>query len=595
MNTREFLFKGHPIMGRVFTMPLKIFAALFSGSAILLLLLPAWLVNIHLISCSSGNYGFWLKWNWSILYVIVLPAIFGMMIVLSSHLESGVLKLCCAPLNVITRKSGVETSEYPELLSARVARSARPIVVIALLLAVVILAADTRDLWVGFYYDNKFGNKVQPDWDTAYTGFAKDKYETYCKDTAEPCEQIRCESYSPPSKTANLLFDLLPYTFQGFVFYLAFFWVSKFYWFLHSFSALMRFEDSPYQFNPLDNPKDPDTRMGLRPMGNIFNGFLIITVLFQIYIFYYRIELVSLARHVSRWSYFKGLFTNLTSMDFAFGTGTVSAWLLIIFMNVPIVVICYFPLWTLYRYVRRRRYEAWVAHARAFADAVQNQNEELSAELEAKMNILQRANVWPNGDKTARRFLIIMVVLAVASIFPPLLPYLIGAGFTTEAALAVWARSERKDSMRTSPTQTLQKIFIEQVVQMRDQYNINHVENMAMRDQINQGKGIVITGDNAHVHDINFSEVWNQQGHNINLPELANQLTILREAMVAEAKQPAHYSAVADVNSAEEEAKKGNGPKALEYLSKAGQWALEVASKIAVPIASEAIKKSLGM
>ena len=130
---------------------------------------------------------------------------------------------------------------------------------------------------------------------------------------------------------------------------------------------------------------------------------------------------------------------------------------------------------------------------------------------------------------------------------------------------------------------------------MRDQYNINHVENMAMRDQINQGKGVIVTGNNAHVHDIDFSEVWNQQGHELNLPELVNQLAVLREAMVAEAKQSGHYAAVAEVASAEEEAKKGNGPKVLEYLSKAGQWALDIASKIAVPIASEAIKKSLGM
>jgi hypothetical protein len=595
MNTREFLFKGHPIMGRVFTMPIKTFIALFSGSAILLLLLPAWLINVHLIPCNQGNYGFWLKWNWSILYVIVLPAIFGTMILLSSRLKWGVLKLCCVPLNVITRKSGVNAPEYPELLSARVGQSARPLFVIALLLAVFILAADTHELWAGYYYD-KFPDKVQPDWDTAYTGFAKDKYEAYCKDTIGACEQIICENYRPPSKPANLLFAFLPYTFQGVVFYLAFFWVGKFYWFLQSFSALMRFEDSPYEFNPLDNPKHPDTRMGLRPMSNIFNGFLIITILFQIYIFYYRIELVSLARHTSRWSYFKELFTNPTNMDFAFGTGTVSAWLLIIFMNVPIVVICYFPLWTLHRYVRRRRYEAWEAHARAFADAVQNRNEEQSAELEAKMNILQRADVWPNGDTTARRFLIIMVVLAIAAMFPPLLPYLMGAGFTTEAALAIWAHSERKDLMRTSPTQTLQKIFIDKVVNMRDQYNIDHIEKVInMRDQINQGKGIIVTGGNAHIHDIDFSEVWNQQGNNINLVELANQLTVLREAMVAEAKQAGHYTAVAEVASAEEEAKKGNGPEVLKYLSKAGQWALEIASKIAVPIASEAIKKSMGM
>jgi hypothetical protein len=33
----------------------------------------------------------------------------------------------------------------------------------------------------------------------------------------------------------------------------------------------------------------------------------------------------------------------------------------------------------------------------------------------------------------------------------------------------------------------------------------------------------------------------------------------------------------------------------IEYLAKAGKWALEAATKIGVSVATEALKKSLGM
>ncbi len=44
------------------------------------------------------------------------------------------------------------------------------------------------------------------------------------------------------------------------------------------------------------------------------------------------------------------------------------------------------------------------------------------------------------------------------------------------------------------------------------------------------------------------------------------------------------------IASAESCAKKGDGPGALEYLSKAGKWALGIAEKIGVPVATEALK-----
>lgn len=53
--------------------------------------------------------------------------------------------------------------------------------------------------------------------------------------------------------------------------------------------------------------------------------------------------------------------------------------------------------------------------------------------------------------------------------------------------------------------------------------------------------------------------------------------------------------AIGAVATAEAAAKTGNGPKALEYLKKAGNWAFDVATKIGTDIAAAALKSSMGM
>ena len=60
-------------------------------------------------------------------------------------------------------------------------------------------------------------------------------------------------------------------------------------------------------------------------------------------------------------------------------------------------------------------------------------------------------------------------------------------------------------------------------------------------------------------------------------------------------KQPEHYMSLANVASAEKEAKAGNEAKAIDYLKKAGKLALDLATKIGVTVATEAVKGSLGL
>lgn len=102
-------------------------------------------------------------------------------------------------------------------------------------------------------------------------------------------------------------------------------------------------------------------------------------------------------------------------------------------------------------------------------------------------------------------------------------------------------------------------------------------------------------GPGAHAHDINFNQVWNQLSGSIDLSSLANELSKLRAKLKEKAINAEHDITVGSLALAEQAAKKGDGSKTLEYLAKAGKWALDAATQIGTSLAAEAIKKSLGM
>jgi hypothetical protein len=62
-----------------------------------------------------------------------------------------------------------------------------------------------------------------------------------------------------------------------------------------------------------------------------------------------------------------------------------------------------------------------------------------------------------------------------------------------------------------------------------------------------------------------------------------------------EAVEPEHDIAIGAVANAEVAAKEGDGPKTLEWLGKAGKWALDNATKIGVGVATSALKTALGL
>jgi len=100
-------------------------------------------------------------------------------------------------------------------------------------------------------------------------------------------------------------------------------------------------------------------------------------------------------------------------------------------------------------------------------------------------------------------------------------------------------------------------------------------------------------GPSAHAHDMNFNQIWLETGDKIDLSTLASELAELQSNLIKEATGPEHYSSLAEIGHAENSAKKGDGAKALEHLSKASKWTLDIAEKIGVPVAIDALKMVL--
>jgi hypothetical protein len=112
---------------------------------------------------------------------------------------------------------------------------------------------------------------------------------------------------------------------------------------------------------------------------------------------------------------------------------------------------------------------------------------------------------------------------------------------------------------------------------------------------------IGVQGDNANVENVTqvsqsggqLYANWSQSGGN--LTALAQDLAKLKTELGAQAKDAEHFEAAAAIAKAEDAAKNNDGPTVFDYLKKAGNWALDTATKIGTTVAVEALKKSLGM
>jgi len=95
-------------------------------------------------------------------------------------------------------------------------------------------------------------------------------------------------------------------------------------------------------------------------------------------------------------------------------------------------------------------------------------------------------------------------------------------------------------------------------------------------------------GPGAHAHDMVFTQTQQTAADKLDLTALAAELSKLREQLRAAAVEPDHDIALGQVAAAEAAARAGERGKVLDHLRGAGNWALDVATKIGVNLASEA-------
>ncbi len=131
---------------------------------------------------------------------------------------------------------------------------------------------------------------------------------------------------------------------------------------------------------------------------------------------------------------------------------------------------------------------------------------------------------------------------------------------------------------------------------LRSTLGVTNIAKMEvlMGDKYDVGQAGAV-GPQSHAHDMNFTQIWQKSSGKIDLSELASQLATLRQALIPLAKSGDEAIDIGLVAQAEKEASSGNGPKALEILSKASKWTLGIAEKIGVGVAVAAIKTACGL
>ncbi len=77
--------------------------------------------------------------------------------------------------------------------------------------------------------------------------------------------------------------------------------------------------------------------------------------------------------------------------------------------------------------------------------------------------------------------------------------------------------------------------------------------------------------------------------------ELARELSELRRVLKNRSQTIEQDQAVGEIANAEQAVQAGDGPGAIKYLKTAGKWVLDVSTNLGTNIASELIKKSMGL
>jgi hypothetical protein len=448
------LFGSYEKLGRAVTAPPR---TLFLALALLslLLLIPSWVLGIASIPLNKDstihNVGF-LHSVWPIMYGFGLPLIFA--------LFSKLAEIICSRLeqvvkNKVIKKNGADLD--PKVLFEDLQLCMRPgsriILWLALLCAVCFIVLDTAHLVSSVRFlahDQTYQQQHRKpyedlDWTFAYAIGNHPEIGT------------PTPPWTPPNRYANLAFDVLAWSFEFVYVFLGFLWVFTYGWFLKIFADLLTKGTNQYSFYP---PRAfPDLRLGLHPLGTLYNLYLSAVALFGLFAVWLRIKYIvincsrnypDLASYVSDLSRFwmeqvKNKYPSWPDERLlGFHCLNQAHWVAMISYAVCIYIIVYFPIIRMKRYVSATVLQEKQQWVNEFELLEQAQQTEKAKQLKERIQALGEAEVWPNGSPAGITFLAVMAILLTATVSPGLVAFALlgllatGAGKKLQSVWKLW-------------------------------------------------------------------------------------------------------------------------------------------------------------
>jgi hypothetical protein len=447
IQDREFLFPNDPLVGALLTThPLFVFLALSIGCSSLLLL-PAWGLNLlsipvhfpncptwhsHVPSNSWNDVGILHKWNWSIGYSVFIPFIFALAAATCRSARQSFGQLV-EEGTVQPDRDNVDGS--PDAFIGTIAAGARPwsrvvfwgSVVLALVACVV---SGHGNLFV---YARVFVSRDLRRW-----------YDPCVWDDLDWMHGWTIPGHQGSwwHMTGNFALYLAAECVQGFVIFLASYFVLNFLTLTQSFATVVINDGTGFHFEPFIS--DPDKCLGLRPIGRLFSTFLLLSIVFQIFAFGLRLQKLLLSQGLSLFSYFstvttdvkdlsKGVDDTARSIKELWGFGgfeTLNAGLIVvlILMIVPMSVIAWWPIIRLRNYVASVRQKDLRLFRIEEQQARQTQKYDTAKHIAEDMEKLTKASIWPNGFKVGWGSFFFLFALLVSTVAPPLIVPLVSGG-----------------------------------------------------------------------------------------------------------------------------------------------------------------------
>lgn len=420
-QVRPFLLEGNPRLQRLFGVPSAAFVAMACAPGLVMLLLAAAVGVASVPATFPGGYaedlGIWWQANWSFTYIVVVPALLVSARRLSARIERSMDDL--EETEVIVPAADADGMSVTSDVRARFRANARLLTWTCIAASVVFLGVDTWSLasWTRAQANaTRAGETCAPaaiemDWSTAFADAA-------CWGTTalDP-------GFAHPTLLANVSFNAYAYALQTFWVFLALLMISRIALFFYYLADYFAREHGKFRIEPLWD--DPLRRLGLTALGQIYNLMLSMLLLFEVYVVVHRLQQIADHQQISVIAYLQELLRAVDEPSrwldpelLHLSTIDAGTWFSILIVAPLVFMICWFPLFRIRGYIEERRVELTKEYAKARKRAHEEGDEAATEAFDRKARALHEANVWPNGDRAAWRFLYAMIALWVGSIMP---------------------------------------------------------------------------------------------------------------------------------------------------------------------------------